>query len=113
MSCYLLYIVQHSRYNEVTTVKIQSLYCFCSRDGDELLIGYKPETVNYALGHLDNSNCTTPGDTSNLNRLVTLVKQNLYILLICIKSGLSLRRLFLISSSLLQAELSMFSQVQR
>ncbi|KAG7229029.1 hypothetical protein INR49_013263 [Caranx melampygus] len=41
-----------------------------SRDGDELLFGYKPETVNYALGHLDNcySNCAIPGDSDNETR---------------------------------------------
>ncbi|XP_023264731.1 coiled-coil domain-containing protein 24 [Seriola lalandi dorsalis] len=40
------------------------------RDGEELLFRYKPETVNYALGHLDScySNCTNPGDTDYGNR---------------------------------------------
>nr|XP_019968996.1 PREDICTED: coiled-coil domain-containing protein 24 [Paralichthys olivaceus]XP_019969004.1 PREDICTED: coiled-coil domain-containing protein 24 [Paralichthys olivaceus] len=40
------------------------------RDGEELLFRYKPETVNYALGHLDRrySNCLSPGDTENGSR---------------------------------------------
>uniref|UniRef100_A0A3B4URR3 Coiled-coil domain containing 24 n=1 Tax=Seriola dumerili TaxID=41447 RepID=A0A3B4URR3_SERDU len=40
------------------------------RDGEELLFRYKPETVNYALGHLDScySNCTNLGDTDYGNR---------------------------------------------
>ncbi|XP_040000553.1 coiled-coil domain-containing protein 24 isoform X2 [Xiphias gladius] len=40
------------------------------RDGEELLFQYKPETVNYALSHLDScySTCTNPGDTDNGSR---------------------------------------------
>ncbi|XP_071347789.1 coiled-coil domain-containing protein 24 [Trachinotus anak] len=40
------------------------------RDGEELVFHYKPETVNYALGHLDSchSNCANPGDTDYGNR---------------------------------------------
>ncbi|XP_035490184.2 coiled-coil domain-containing protein 24 isoform X2 [Scophthalmus maximus] len=41
------------------------------RDGDtELLSLYKPETVNYALGHLDSrhSDCISPGDTDDGSR---------------------------------------------
>ncbi|XP_034469763.1 coiled-coil domain-containing protein 24 [Hippoglossus hippoglossus] len=40
------------------------------RDGEELLFRYKPETVNYALGHFDRRyrDCTSPGDTENGSR---------------------------------------------
>ncbi|XP_058478552.1 coiled-coil domain-containing protein 24 isoform X1 [Solea solea] len=40
------------------------------RDGEELLLRYKPETVSYALGHLDSSNsdCISRGDTDNGSR---------------------------------------------
>uniref|UniRef100_A0A3P8U883 Uncharacterized protein n=1 Tax=Amphiprion percula TaxID=161767 RepID=A0A3P8U883_AMPPE len=53
------------------------------RDGEELLSRYKPETVNYALSHLDSCyrKCTNPKVAENGSRLVTLVKQNLNILL--------------------------------
>nr|XP_020447213.1 coiled-coil domain-containing protein 24 [Monopterus albus] len=40
------------------------------RDSKELLFWYKPETVNYALGHLDScySNCPLPEVTANRSR---------------------------------------------
>ncbi|XP_059200818.1 coiled-coil domain-containing protein 24 [Centropristis striata] len=40
------------------------------RDGEELLFRYKPESVHYALSHLDSCyrNCSSPGDTDNESR---------------------------------------------
>ncbi|XP_032386353.1 coiled-coil domain-containing protein 24 [Etheostoma spectabile] len=40
------------------------------RDGKELLFGYKPETVDYALSHLDSCyrHCTNPENTDNISR---------------------------------------------
>uniref|UniRef100_A0A3Q4GMU9 Coiled-coil domain containing 24 n=1 Tax=Neolamprologus brichardi TaxID=32507 RepID=A0A3Q4GMU9_NEOBR len=41
------------------------------RDVEELLHRYKPETLNYALGHRDRcyTNCTNPEDTDSGSRL--------------------------------------------
>ncbi|KAI3374835.1 hypothetical protein L3Q82_021373 [Scortum barcoo] len=43
---------------------------FSERDDEELLFRYKPETVDYALGHLGSRhrNCTSPEDTHNVSR---------------------------------------------
>ncbi|XP_062259689.1 coiled-coil domain-containing protein 24 [Platichthys flesus] len=40
------------------------------RAGEELLFRYRPETVNYALGHIDRrySDCMSPGETENGSR---------------------------------------------
>ncbi|XP_031720976.1 coiled-coil domain-containing protein 24 isoform X1 [Anarrhichthys ocellatus] len=52
---------------------LQTLRERVSREGrvaEELLFRYKPETVDYALSHLDSCyrNCTNPGDTDNGSR---------------------------------------------
>lgn len=48
-----------------------NLWLFCIRDVEELLHQYKPETLNYALGHRDRcyTNCTNPEDTDSGSRL--------------------------------------------
>lgn len=48
-----------------------NLWLFCIRDVEELLHRYKPETLNYALGHRDRChiNCTNPKDTDSGSRL--------------------------------------------